>query len=48
MMNEQSYIASGIITDYCLGLLNGAESELIENDLRKYPSLRAEADAQIK
>jgi mannose-6-phosphate isomerase-like protein (cupin superfamily) len=45
MMNEQSYIASGILTDYCLGLLNRAESERIENDLRKYPSLRAEADA---
>lgn len=45
MKNEQSYIASGIITDYCLGLLNGAELERIENDLRKYPSLRAEAEA---
>lgn len=45
MMNEQSYIASGIITDYCLGLLNGAELERIENALREYPSLRVEADA---
>ena len=30
-MNEQSYIASGIITDYCLGLLGGTELERTEN-----------------
>lgn len=44
-MNEQGYIQSGIIQDYCLGLLGPEEMLLVEQQAAAYPAIRAELEA---
>src|ERR1044072_1101060 len=45
MFNVQEYIESGVLQDYCLGLLSQEEQHLVENNCRKYPALRDELEA---
>jgi mannose-6-phosphate isomerase-like protein (cupin superfamily) len=44
-MNIEEYIDSGIILDYCLGLVHGAEKEAFEKAMLLYPPLSEELDA---
>lgn len=44
-MNVQEYIASGILQEYCLGLLTEEEKTNVENNCRLYPVLKAELEA---
>jgi quercetin dioxygenase-like cupin family protein len=41
-MNIEAYIQSGVLDDYCLGLLPEAEARLLEEYCRLYPALQAE------
>lgn len=45
MMNIQEYIASGILQEYCLGLLSGEEKAIVETNCRLYPEIQAELEA---
>lgn len=45
MMNEQQYIETGILNDYCLGLLNKEQQEQVEENMKLYPVIRVEVDA---
>jgi mannose-6-phosphate isomerase-like protein (cupin superfamily) len=45
MFNVQEYIESGVLQDYCLGLLSQEEQHLVENNCRKYPVLQDELEA---
>ncbi|MFM9909775.1 MAG: cupin domain-containing protein [Chitinophagaceae bacterium] len=45
MMNEQQYIDTGILNDYCLGLLNKEQQEQVEENMKLYPVIRVEVDA---
>jgi anti-sigma factor RsiW len=44
-MNVQAYIESGIIHDYCLGLLGPADMQETERHAAAYPEIRAELEA---
>ena len=44
-MNEQGYIQSGIVQDYCLGLLGPEEMLQVEQQAAAYPAVRAELEA---
>jgi len=43
-MNLNEYIASGILTDYCLGLLDIGQRREVEMHCRQYPELQKEVD----
>ena len=43
-MNAQEYIESGLVQDYCLGLLQGQEKRDFETALAIYPMLLAEVE----
>lgn len=45
MKNEKEYIESGILNDYCLGLLDKEQQLQVEVNLQKYPALQKEVDA---
>ena len=45
MMNIQEYIESGILHDYCLGLLSAEDRMQVEHNCREYPELKAELAA---
>jgi mannose-6-phosphate isomerase-like protein (cupin superfamily) len=45
MMNVQDYIASGILQEYCLGLLTEEEKSIVEYNCRLYPEIKAELEA---
>jgi mannose-6-phosphate isomerase-like protein (cupin superfamily) len=44
-MNVQEYIVSGILQEYCLGLLSEKEKEVVERNCRQYPAIQAALDA---
>lgn len=44
-MNVQQYIASGILEQYALGLLNPTEAQEVETNAAQYPEIREELDA---
>jgi len=44
-MNAPAYIQSGIIHDYCLGLLGPADMQEVERHAAAYPEIRAELEA---
>jgi len=44
-MNAQGYIQSGIIQDYCLGLLGPQEMLHVEQQAAAYPEIRVELEA---
>lgn len=44
-MNVHVYIETGIVQDYCLGLLSPAEMEEVERHAAIYPPIRAELEA---
>ena len=44
MMNIKDYIESGILTEYCLGLLNNSQEQRVEADCRQYPELKMEME----
>src|SRR5438045_98537 len=43
-MNHKEYIASGIIQDYCLGILSDEESKAVEHQAQLYPVIKQEID----
>jgi len=45
MMDLKQYIESGILHDYCLGVLNEQDRREVENNCRLYPELKAELAA---
>ena len=45
MINIQDYIASGILDDYCLGLLSMEKQKEVESFCLLYPELQTELDA---
>jgi mannose-6-phosphate isomerase-like protein (cupin superfamily) len=47
-MDVKKYIASGIIQDYCLGVLNKKEMDQVEQDAVIYPEIRNEIAANQK
>ena len=44
-MNVQAYIQSGIVHDYCLGLLDPEEMQDVERHAAAFPEVRAELEA---
>jgi hypothetical protein len=36
-MDHKAYLASGIIEDYCLGILSDEESKAVEHQAQLYP-----------
>lgn len=45
MINVQEYIESGVLNDYCLGLLSSSKQLQVEADCAQYPALKEELDA---
>ena len=45
MINVEEYIESGVLQDYCLGLLSGEAKDAVENNCNKYPAIKAELEA---
>lgn len=45
MINIKDYIESGILNDYCLGLLSEEKQREVELNCLQYPELQAEVDA---
>src|SRR3954452_4084692 len=43
-MDGKAYIASGIIEDYCLGILSDEESREVEHRAQLYPEIKQEID----
>jgi len=41
-MNIEAYIESGVLHDYCLGILSEAERALVEENCLKYPQINSE------
>lgn len=44
-MNVQGYIQSGILQDYCLGLLGPEEMRQVEQQAAAHPEIRADLEA---
>jgi len=44
-MDTNAYITSGIIEDYCLGILNDEESRTVEQYAESHPEIKQEVDA---
>ena len=44
-MDSKAYIASGIIEDYCLGILSDEESKQVEHYAQTSPEIKQEVDA---
>ena len=47
-MDSQSYIASGIIEDYCLGMLNDKENNAVEQYAQLHADVKQEIDAYMQ
>lgn len=47
-MDSKSYIASGIIEDYCLGILSDEESSTVEQYARLYSEIKQEISAYMQ
>jgi len=43
-MNELDYIKSGLLKDYCLGLLTDEEEKSVESMCRDYPGVARELE----
>lgn len=43
-MNEFDYITSGVLQDYCLGLLTDQEEKSVEGMCRDYPEVARELE----
>jgi hypothetical protein len=44
-MKAKEYIANGLVTDYCLGIMTDSEKAAFEQELNTSPELRAELNA---
>src|SRR5215831_5761200 len=44
-MDNQAYIASGIIEDYCLGMLSDEENRAVEQHAQANPEIKQEINA---
>jgi mannose-6-phosphate isomerase-like protein (cupin superfamily) len=47
-MDYKAYIASGIIEDYCLGILTEEESKVVEQQAQRYPEVKHEIDVLMQ
>src|SRR6266700_1523861 len=44
-MNLSEYIESGVLQEYCLGLLTDKEKSAVEENCRQYPAIKSELEA---